>query len=321
MSYFLTCISHGPALAHPYPVPAQHDQVMACYARLGKALQAFDPELVVLFAPDHYAGVHLNLVPPFCLGLECEALADYGGFPGIVKVPRAIVEACLEHLRDSGFDPSVSHRMLVDHGFSQPLHWLTGAIDRYPVLPLFINTTCHPVSRFARIRQLGEAVGRFAKDLNCRVAFIASGGLSHHPANIFPQQLDKESDEIREYLIYGGIRGGMVVEDWLRYLGERTQLGGKMVARGERVAADFRINPEWDRRFLEMIVGDDLEAFDTWDPDAVVSEAGVAAMEVQQWIAARSAAKVCGVRKPVIDLYVATVEYRIGVGAMHADPL
>ncbi len=321
MPYFLACISHGPAIAHPKPRAGRHEEVVAGYARLAAKLQVFDPELIVIFAPDHYAGVHLCLVPPFCLGMECEALADYGGFPGILNVPRGIAEACLEHLRDGGFDPSVSHRMLVDHGFSQPLNWLTGSVGRYPVLPILINTTCRPVSRFARVRQFGEAIGRFCRGLNKRVAFIASGGLSHHPANIFPQEINHESDEIREYLTYGGMRGGMRIEDWLRYLGERTIVGGELVASGQRVAADFRINPEWDARFLELISSDHLEDFDTWDPAIVVEQAGVAAIEVQQWLAARSAAGICGVRKPVVDLYVATVEYRIAVGAMHADPL
>jgi len=321
MSCFLACASHGPAIALPKPRAAQHEAVVAGYASVAARLQAFDPELIVIFAPDHYAGVHLSLVPPFCIAMECEALADYGGFPGVVNVPRDIAVGCLEHLRDCGFDPSVSHHMLVDHGFSQPLTWFTGAVDRYPVLPILINTTCHPVSRFKRIRQLGEAVGQFAKGLGRRVAFIGSGGLSHHPANIFPQQLQQESAEIREYLTYGGMRGGMLIEDWLRYLGERTIIGGELVARGERTAAEFRINPDWDARFLELITGDCLDVFDAWDPVRVVEQAGVAAMEVQQWLAARSAAAVCGVRKPVVDLYVATVEYRIAVGVMHADPL
>jgi len=321
MSCFLACLSHGPALELPHPRARQHDQVMGSIAALGAKLRAFDPELIILFAPDHYASIHLSLVPPFCLALECEALADYGGVPGVLNVPRDLVEACLEHLRDSGFDPSVSHRLLVDHGFSQPLHWLTGAIDRYPVLPMLINTTCRPASRFARIRQLGLAMGRFAAGLNRRVAFIASGGLSHNPANIFPQQLARESDEIREYLTFGGMRGGMRMQDWLQYLGERTIVGGDMVAAGKKAAADFRINPEWDRRFLELITSDRLEEFDAWDPAAVIEQAGVAAIEVQQWLAARAAAGVCGIQKPVIDLYVATVEYRIAVGAMHAEPL
>jgi hypothetical protein len=61
--------------------------------------------------------------------------------------------------------------------------------------------------------------------------------------------------------------------------------------------------------------------FDAWDPAVVIEEAGVAAIEVQQWLAARSAAEVCGVRQPVVDLYVAAVEYRLAVGAMHAEPL
>jgi hypothetical protein len=121
--------------------------------------------------------------------------------------------------------------------------------------------------------------------------------------------------------MHGGVAGGMTRGEWISSLGAATRLGGERVARGERVAADFRINPEWDRRFLQLFQAADFAAFDAWRPDEVMEAAGVAAMEVQQWIAAGSAAKVAGVGPTEVDLYVATVEYRIGVGVAHADPL
>jgi hypothetical protein len=44
-------------------------------------------------------------------------------------------------------------------------------------------------------------------------------------------------------------------------------------------------------------------------------------VEIQQWIAAASAALVCGVQSTVLDLHVTTVEYRLSVAVAHADPL
>jgi 2,3-dihydroxyphenylpropionate 1,2-dioxygenase len=317
----LTCVSHGPALENPLPEPREHGIVSAAYKARAAAMAAFDPELVVVFAPDHYTDIHLELVPPFCIGLRAEAVADYGGFAGKINVPSELAARCVGYLRERDIDIAVSHSMKVDHGFSQPLHNVCGGVGRYPVLPICINTTCNPLSPFRRIRLLGEAVGEFARQAGKRVAFLASGGLSHHPANIFPQDLAGAPDKIKEYLMYGGRSGEMSVADWHKYLGEQTVLGGRSVIEGRRTAKDFRLNREWDERFLSAFIKGDYAVFDSWDPTEIVRDAGVAAMEIQQWIAAASAAQIAGVEPIVVDAHVTTVEYRLSVAVAHADSL
>ncbi|HEY3654348.1 MAG TPA: hypothetical protein VGL34_05105 [Steroidobacteraceae bacterium] len=317
----LNCVSHGPALENPLPEPREHRSVVATYAARAAAVAAFDPELIVVFAPDHYTDIHLELVPPFCIGLRCEAVADYGGFSGKMNVPFGLAARCVSFLRERDIDIAVSHSMTVDHGFSQPLHNVCGGIGRYPVLPICINTTCNPLSPFRRIRLLGEAVGSFAGQLGKRVAFLASGGLSHHPANIFPQDLEGAPERIKRYLMYGAESGDMTVADWHQYLGEQTVLGGRSVIEGRRTAKDFRINREWDERFLSAFTKGDYSVFDSWDPAEIVRDAGVAAMEIQQWIAAAAAAQIAGVKPVVVDVHVTTVEYRLSVAVAHADPL
>jgi 2,3-dihydroxyphenylpropionate 1,2-dioxygenase len=317
----LTCVSHGPALANPLPKPREHEAVVAAYAARAAAMAAFDPELIVVFAPDHYTDIHLELVPPFCIGLRCEAVADYGGYPGPINVPYELASRCAGFLREHDIDIAVSHAMKVDHGFSQPLHNVCGGVGRYPVLPVCINTTCNPLSPFKRIRLLGEAIGAFAGQTGRRIAFLASGGLSHHPANIFPQDLAGAPEKVKNYLMYGGAGGEMTVAGWHQYLGEQTVLGARSVVEGRRSAGDFRINREWDERFLNALSMGNYSVFDSWDPTTIVSEAGVAAMEIQQWIAAASAAQIAGVKPLVIDAHVTTVEYRLSVAVAHADPL
>ncbi len=317
----LTCVSHGPALANPLPEPREHGLIVAAYAARAAALAAFDPELIVVVAPDHYTDIHLELVPPFCIGLRCEAVADYGGFPGRINVPYELATQCVSFLRERDIDIAVSHSMKVDHGFSQPLHNVCGGVGRYSVLPICINTTCNPLSPFKRIRLLGEVIGAFATQLGMRVAFLASGGLSHHPANIFPQDLAGAPEKVKNYLLYGGESDEMTVTEWHKYLGEQTVMGARSVLEGRRTAKDFRINREWDERFLNALTKGNYSAFDGWNPTEIVRDAGVAAMEIQQWIAAASAAQVAGVKPIVVDAHVTTVEYRLSVAVAHADPL
>ena len=317
----LICVSHGPALTNPHPVPEEHDEIIESYAARAASLCEFDPELLIVFGPDHFTNIHFGSVPPFMIGFAAEAVDDYGGFPGSFSVPRDLANECFLALREQGFDIALSQYLIVDHGFSQPVHLLAGGLDRFAVLPIFINTTCWPPSSFRRIRHLGEAIGRFASKLGMRISFLGSGGLSHHPVNIFPQRLEDASDAVREYLLFGGRRGGMNYIDWIRYLGEQTERGGNLVARGERTAEHCRLNPEWDRRFLNLMVAGDYSVFDSWTPEAVVREAGIAAIEVHQWIAAAAAAQVVGTDRAIIDFYAPVVEYRLSVGVLHADPV
>jgi len=65
-------------------------------------------------------------------------------------------------LQSRDFDVAISHQMKVDHGTTIPLLKLTGALARYDVLPIFVNCAAAPLPRFARVRALGEAIGRLA---------------------------------------------------------------------------------------------------------------------------------------------------------------
>ena len=318
MSALLTCVSHGPALMRPMPRTDVHPRVVEAYAARARALEAFDPQLVIICAPDHYTGVHLQMVPPFCVAYGATAVDDYGGTPGRLDVARDLAMSCLAAVRAADLDIAASHDMTVDHGFSQPLALLTGALDRYPTIPILINTTCQPLSSFRRIRLLGEAIGGFAAGLDKRVAFIGSGGLSHHPVNVFPQDLAAVPGDLRSYLLHGGMKGGLDRDAWIAHLGKRTVLGGEEVIRGERTASDFRLNEVWDRDFLELFSRGDFTAFDDWGSAWVIEQAGVAAMEIQQWICAGAAAQRCGAGSPKIDFYCAGAEYRLALGVAHA---
>ncbi|MBS2140862.1 hypothetical protein KCA24_32060, partial [Escherichia coli] len=120
-----------------------------------------------------------------------------GGDPG----PWGRAEACAHAVMKSGIDLAVSYCMQVDHGFSQPLEFLLGGLDKVPVLPVFINGVATPLPGFQRTRMLGEAIGRFTSTLNKRVLFLGSGGLSHQPP---VPELAKADAHMRDRLLGSG---------------------------------------------------------------------------------------------------------------------
>src|SRR3546814_16231909 len=104
----------------------------------------------------------MDCMPSFCVGVEATAIADVGGTPGRLNVPRELAVRAVKAIRAAGVDTAVSYAMDVDHGFSPAIKRLLGGVNNYPVLPIFVSCLQPPFTPFARPRALGEADGRFA---------------------------------------------------------------------------------------------------------------------------------------------------------------
>jgi hypothetical protein len=139
MQLFMVSASHSPLLDFPAKESPAVLNVRAALAATRARIEGFDPDLVVLFGVDHYGGQHMACMPSFCVGVEATALADVGGTPGRLDVPRDLAIQAVGAIRKAGVDTAVSYDMAVDHGFSQALSRLLGGVDRYPVLPIFVS--------------------------------------------------------------------------------------------------------------------------------------------------------------------------------------
>lgn len=82
MHAYLHCLSHSPLVGYVDPAQAVLDEVNGVIASARARIAAFDPELVVLFAPDHYNGFFYDVMPPFCLGVGATAIGDFGSAAG-----------------------------------------------------------------------------------------------------------------------------------------------------------------------------------------------------------------------------------------------
>ncbi|MGY4713017.1 3-carboxyethylcatechol 2,3-dioxygenase [Mycolicibacterium sp. CBM1] len=270
-------LSHSPLIGKNDPEPEVLTRVDEAVRQAKTFIADFAPELVVLYAPDHYNGFFYKEMPPFCLATAANAVGDFGSREGPLSVDTEAAKALAVGVLERGVDLTVSARMTVDHGFAQPLETLFGGIDRVPVVPIFVNGVATPLCPISRIRALGTAVGEAAAELDRRVLFVASGGLSHDPP---VPVLEGAPPRVADALIEGH---PPTPEQRLKGEGRVVQAGRDYVA---GTTSMIPINPTWDNRLLDIIESRALDEFDAWTAEGMAAEAGGSAHEVRTWIAA-----------------------------------
>ncbi len=311
MPIHLECLSHTPL--HGYFDP--HPDVVAEVERVGRAararVEAFQPDLIVAFAPDHFNGFFYDVMPPFCIGARAQAIGDFKSLAGTLPVPEDLAYALAQSVLDADVDVALSYRMQVDHGCAQALEVLTGGLDRYPVIPVFINSVAPPMATLRRARLLGDAIGRFMARTGKRVLVVGSGGISHEPP--VPELFDA-TPEIAERLIAGRNPS----EESRHARQARTVAAARAFTKGDSHL--HPLNPEWDRAFLERLASGELTAVDGMTNAAITRDGGKSAHEIRTWVAAFGALAAYGPYRASLDYYRAIPEWIAGFATMHATP-
>ncbi|WP_233213387.1 3-carboxyethylcatechol 2,3-dioxygenase [Mycobacterium hubeiense] len=304
-------MSHSPLLNLPGPSQDLLDDIESALAEAREFVSDFDPELVVIFSPDHYNGFFYRLMPPFCIGTAAAGVGDFGTQSGPLDVPADLATDLATAVLDADVDVAFSASMEVDHGTVQPLQKLFGDAASRPVIPIFINSVATPLAPLRRVRALGTAVGQYLSTLDKRVLVIGSGGLSHDPpvptlATAPPAALERivharpMTPEQRQ------ARQAAVIQ------------AAQEFARGEGKLQP--LNPEWDHRFLQIVDGGHLEDVDGWATSWIAHEAGNSAHEIRTWVAAFAALAAAGPYKTTVRYYKAAPELIAGFAIRTAVP-
>lgn len=305
MPVALCTMSHSPLMGRNDPAQTVIDDVDAAFENARTFIADFAPDLIVIFAPDHYNGVYYDLMPPFCIGAAAQSVGDYGTESGPLSVDRDAAYALAREVLASGVDVAFSERMHVDHGFAQALQLLVGSITAVPTVPIFINSVAEPLGPVSRVRLLGEAVGRAAANLDKRVLFVGSGGLSHDPP---VPQFATAPAEVKEKLI----DGRNPTEDERNAREQRVIDAGRDFAAG--VATIAPLNPHWDRNLLDVLASGEIEQIDSWTNEWFVEQAGHSSHEVRTWIAAYAAMSAAGKYRVTSTFYREIPEWIAGFG-------
>ena len=179
--------SHGPLLIREWEAvpPGEKSRLKSAFEELGRRLKAARPDVLIVVSPDHWSNFFLDNYPAVCLGVGA---ANEGppepwmkGFAHreIAGHPELALHVAEEAMH-AGFEPSVSHRLKLDHGACIPL-WRMGLETLPKIVPMLLNSIEPPMPSLRRCfdwgRLLATAIQSYKE--NIRVAVLGTGGLSH----------------------------------------------------------------------------------------------------------------------------------------------
>jgi 2,3-dihydroxyphenylpropionate 1,2-dioxygenase len=303
------CMSHSPIMDRNRATPAAEQRFWSAIDKAAGYVAEAEPDLVVIFHPDHVNGFFYKLLPSFCIGIQGESVGDFSTAAGKLDIPEDRARSCADHVLKDGVDVAISYRMDVDHGGAQPIELLSAKMPLTRMIPVFVNCALAPRPTMARVRALGAAVGRWAASCPERVLIIGSGGLSHDPPIA---SLETASPEVRQRLIEGG-----ALPHSARMARQNNVLGeGPRYAAGQSKL--LPLDPEWDKSLLDAFSTGDLKVLDASDDDVITKTGGRGGHEVRCWIAALAALEQ-GYKSEVL-FYEPIPEWLTGMGIMVANP-
>ena len=185
---FAAACSHAPGITGraDRADPKIREQFYASFARLRAALEASQPDAVIVVAAEHFANFFMDNMPPIAMGMAESYTGpiedpDWLGIaPTEVPGAPALSEALITSIMND-CDLAYAQEWKFDHGIMVPLHFLTPRYDM-PIIPVNINCQGPPLLPLARCYSFGQALRRACDEQPERIALIGTGGISHWPA-------------------------------------------------------------------------------------------------------------------------------------------
>jgi aromatic ring-opening dioxygenase catalytic subunit (LigB family) len=209
--------SHAPLIARDWEkLPAaSRDIITADFRELGRRLAAAKPDALVMLSPDHWTNFFLDNLPSICIGVGEEH--DGPPEPFMKDFARKIAghAALGQHIATTAlkddFEPSISHRMALDHGFCIPLAKME--LQKLPrIVPIVVNDLEPPMPSIKRClawgKLLASAIASYPERL--RIAILATGGLSHSIGEPTMGAIDEEFDRDCIRALQRGAEGPLI---------------------------------------------------------------------------------------------------------------
>ena len=313
-------LTHTPGLGDQMDRPdrAQIDRLLSGFDRVKQEIAEARPDVIIAFVNDHFDMYTLHAMPGFAIALgdthwgptpETENWIQMkrGPIPGKADLAHDIYASLMEE----GIELFRSEEAELVHNVLIPKKYLWPDLD-IPVVPIFTNCFIPPLPTFRRAHELGAAVRRVVDRRPERVAFLASGGISHWPPIVFDHEDDNDPliARVRQFNILGR-------KAWER----DPTLAMDLITREKEMSASGQelINIEWDREVLDQLARADVDALVKLDHPTIRELGGPGASEMLMWVSLMAAMRDA---PGEVVLYEPVVEWMGGVGLIsYADAI
>jgi protocatechuate 4,5-dioxygenase beta chain len=198
----------------------EQDELLAGYGRMGAALRAANPDVIVGVANDHLLNFPMESIPDWCVGTAARWRGPAEWFRDWVNVPpyevagrRDFARHIVREAGRRGFNLAFSDALEFDDNWSVPLKFLTPQYD-VALVPIHMNCVVPPLPAPARCHAFGQVLAEVVRAWpeTLRVAIMATGGLSHDPGGDRYFDVDEKFDRWFLELLGSGDAGRVLRE-------------------------------------------------------------------------------------------------------------
>ena len=321
-------LSHAPGvLGWPdAPEPAMRKRIADAHAECARRLDEAKPDLIIAFLDDHFENHFRNLMPTFAVGVaeSHSGPADYMmealkfEEKHVIPSDPKIAEHLLRELIKIGFDPARMGEIEYGNNLMVPLKLLRPQYD-IPVVPIYINVFSPPLPSMARCFDLGAAVAKIVKALpgELRVAFLATGGLSHWPP-VWTEGAP-EDDQFLQRMKRYQTEGKHVAKDDPELYSDLAKYEIEMHAKMQWPLRHQHplVNAAWDKEIIDAFGRGDVEYLRACTYEEVEEGGGHGGHEMLNWMAVMGA---MGGMPAHVIAYEAVMEWICGMGYIAYEP-
>jgi 2,3-dihydroxyphenylpropionate 1,2-dioxygenase len=320
-------MSHAPGVLGWPDAPSEdmRARIAAAHAECARRLQEAKPDVIVAFLDDHFENHFRNLMPTFAIGIapSHSGPADYMmealRFEEKVVLPGMpeLGEKLLRGLLKQDFDVTRMGEIEYGNNLLVPLKFLNPEFN-IPVLPVYINVFSPPLPSMRRAYDFGAAVRSVLDAIpdDLRIAFLATGGLSHWPP-VWTEGAP-EDDEFLQRMKRYQTEGRHVAKEDPQLYSDLARYEIEMAAKMQWPLRTQHplVNAHWDREIIELFGHGDVSALREMSLDDIEKGGGHGGHEILNWIAVMGA---MGGAPAEIIAYEPVMEWICGMGYIAYD--
>jgi 2,3-dihydroxyphenylpropionate 1,2-dioxygenase len=320
-------MSHAPGVLGWADAPSKETKakILGFHEECRRRLQEAKPDVIVAFLDDHFENHFRNLMPAFAIGVapSHSGPADYmmealkfekkAVLPGMPEVAEQLLRGMIMR----GFDVARMGEIEYGNNLLVPLAFIDPDF-KIPVIPIYTNVFSPPLPTMARTYDFGATVRDTLEAIpgDLRVAFLATGGLSHWPP-VWTEGAPEDDEFLQRMKRYQTEGKHVALEDPTLY----SDLALYEIEMASKMQWPLRtqhplVNAYWDREIMEAFGAGDAEMLRAMSFDSIEAEGGHGGHEILNWIAVMGAMR--GAPADIIG-YEPVMEWICGMGYIAYD--